>query len=60
MDNAAIRIQPNVTSDSEAQRRMNGRLGRLTRDRESLREMRAILNRIYGKGAVANFKDMRS
>ena len=46
--------------DSEAQRRMNGRLGRLTRDRESLREMRAILNKIYGKGALTTFRETRS
>jgi hypothetical protein len=36
-------------SDSEAQRQARIRLQRLARDCESLRDMRALLDRIYGK-----------
>jgi hypothetical protein len=40
-------------SDEEIQRQTRARLGRLARDCESLREMRAILDRIYGRTSRA-------
>jgi hypothetical protein len=61
MDDTVSRTRPqHGASDSETQHQMNNRLGRLARDRESLREMRAILGRIYGKSAVTTFKTQHS
>jgi hypothetical protein len=59
MDDIALDTPPQGVTEDDAQRTRR-RLGRLARDRDSLREMRAILNRIYGKGAVTTYRDSQS
>jgi len=59
MDGTAVKGTPYGVSESEKQRRINSRLGRRARDRDCLREMRAILDRVYGRRATA-LRDIRS
>jgi hypothetical protein len=59
MDKTAVNGAPLSVSESEKQRRINSRLGRRARDRDSLREMRAILDRVYGRRTTA-VRDIRS
>jgi hypothetical protein len=44
-------------AENEVRRRENGRLLQRARDRESLREIRAVLDRVYGRRAVETFRD---